>query len=69
MIKYATMALAARAFMSACQPETKVYNWRVDQPTATATKKSAASSPSKVGGGGYRYEGSRDSSSGFRASE
>jgi len=63
MIKYAIMALAACAFMSACQPETKVYNWRVDQPTATKKR----TSPSKVGGGGYRYEGSRDSSSGFRA--
>ena len=67
MIKYAIAALAVCAFMSACQPETKVYNWRVDQ--APAVKKRPSPSPNKVGSGGYRYEGSKDTASGFRASE
>ena len=62
------MAIAACAFMSACQPETKVYNYRVNQ-APTVKKKTSTYTPSKVGGGGYRYEGSRDSSSGFRASQ
>jgi len=67
MIKYAISAIAVCAFMSACQPETKVYNWRINQ--APTVKKTPSTSSYKVGGGGYRYEGSRDTAPGFRASE
>ncbi|MBT8043640.1 MAG: hypothetical protein KJO79_01715 [Verrucomicrobiae bacterium] len=67
MIKYAVMAIAVSAFFSACQPETQVYNWRIEQ--APKVKKKTTSTPYKVGGSGYRYEGSRDSASGFRAAQ
>jgi hypothetical protein len=66
MIKYVLAALSVCAFMSACQPQTKVYNRHIDQ--APKVKQAPSYSSSKVGSGGYRYEGSRDSSSGFRAS-
>ena len=67
MIKYVLTSLAACAFMSACQPQTKVYNWKVDQ--APTVKQAPSFSSNKVGSGGYRYEGSNDTSSGFRASD
>jgi len=70
--KYILMGIAGCAFMSACQPKTKVYNWRVEQAprSSSRVKKSTPRSPSyKVGGAGYQHVGGYDTASGFRAAQ